>query len=221
MPELPEVETIVRELDKIITGKTISRFLVYDTKRITKPIIPLPQRVTSVSRHGKYIVCETHGGLRCIVHLRMTGELLYEARSMRHETRSTKHGTRGRKLKADDQKIAHERVRFRFTDGSILRFIDIRRFGTVEWHGRAKSLPSLGIDPLSQNFSPKAFLDLSRGTKRSVKSFLLDQQKIAGIGNIYADEALWHAKIRPTRKAGSLGVAEAGSLVRAIKRVLN
>ncbi|HUZ93164.1 MAG TPA: bifunctional DNA-formamidopyrimidine glycosylase/DNA-(apurinic or apyrimidinic site) lyase [Candidatus Paceibacterota bacterium] len=211
MPELPEVETIVRELHEVVVGKTVVRFSVFDVQRIVRPCLSLPQKITAVRRHGKYIVCDLSGGARCVVHLRMTGELLFAP------VVPAKAGTRNPKLPLNQK---HERAAFHFSDGSCLRFVDVRRFGTVEWRKSGDPLPMLGIDPLSQSFSSKAFLHLSQKSIRPIKSFLLDQQKIAGIGNIYADEALWHAKIRPSRKTGSLKAPEIKALVSAIRRVL-
>ncbi len=208
MPELPEVETIVRELKAAITGKTLSRFLVFDKKRIARPRLVLPQKVIAVSRHGKYIVCETRAGsetMRCLVHLRMTGELLFENKN--HEPRTMNH--------------KHERARFHFSDGSVLRFLDVRRFGTIEWRGRLKPLPILGIDPLSTIFTSGKLKDLLRNSSRPVKSLLLDQQKISGLGNIYADEALWHARTHPAKPSNTLKIKEITKLAGAIRRVLN
>src|SRR5258708_504729 len=202
MPELPEVETIVRELHRAIKGKTLSRFLVYDTERLAKSQLTLPLTIDSVTRHGKYIVCSTKEGVRCLVHLRMTGELLLKKQQSTGELRK------------------HERAQFLFKDGASLSFIDIRRFGTIDWLAVGASLPKLGVDPLSHGFNAAFFHELAANSKKPVKSFLLDQTKIAGIGNIYADEALWTAKINPTRKAGSIKKAEARELVKAIKGVL-
>src|SRR5581483_3877270 len=113
MPELPEVETIVRELHRAIQGKTLSRFLVHDKKRLHAPKLALPLKIEGVARHGKYIICKTKEGARCLLHLRMTGELLLEA-------------------VFTGEKKKHERAVFHFSDNSALRFLDIRRFGTIE-----------------------------------------------------------------------------------------
>ncbi len=202
MPELPEVETIVRELRGAITGKTLSRFSVFDTKRIARPRLALPQKVVAVKRHGKFIVCETEGDMRCLVHLRMTGELLFEDK------------------KPISPRQKHERAAFSFSDGSMLRFLDVRRFGTIDWHHAKKVLPVLGPDPLSKKFTPEILRSVLDNSSRVIKSALLDQQIVAGIGNIYADESLWLAKIHPRHKAGSLLPHEATKLVRSIKQVL-
>ncbi len=215
MPELPEVETIVRGLNRAITGKKLSRFLVFDKERLARPRLPLPQKIKSVQRHGKYIVCEAEKG-RCIIHLRMTGELLLKKRSPAPSRQAGL--VRGQQSKNEYRK--HERARFHFRDGSILHFVDVRRFGTIEWSGANEPLPQLGLEPLSRDFSAASLAKVLRGKTQAVKSTLLDQKKIAGIGNIYADEALWAAKIHPKRRAGDLSVREVGALVHAVRGVL-
>jgi formamidopyrimidine-DNA glycosylase len=199
MPELPEVETITRELSCVIVGKKLNKFSVFDAKKILRPRLALPQKIVSVRRHGKYIVCEMNDGSRCLIHLRMTGELLLGRQIARRK---------------------HERARFYFHDGSTLRFVDVRRFGTIRWLRRGDNLPALGLEPLSPEFTPRAFCEVLRKTSRPIKSILLDQRFVAGIGNIYADESLWMAKIHPRRNGNGLSGAEARRLVRAIKKVL-
>ncbi|MDO8536659.1 MAG: bifunctional DNA-formamidopyrimidine glycosylase/DNA-(apurinic or apyrimidinic site) lyase [bacterium] len=211
MPELPEVETIVRGLSRRITGKKLSRFLVYDKKRLVSPRLSLPKKIVAVRRHGKYIVCDMTSGLRCLVHLRMTGELLLGEISD-SSSRARDEG----KQKASK----HERARFNFSDGSFLRFIDVRRFGTIEWLKDGRSLPSLGPDPLSRGFNTKILFAATQKSLRAIKSLLLDQKIIAGIGNIYTDESLWMAKIHPRRESKSLKLAEISRLVKEIKQIL-
>ncbi|MEK9179859.1 MAG: bifunctional DNA-formamidopyrimidine glycosylase/DNA-(apurinic or apyrimidinic site) lyase [Patescibacteria group bacterium] len=253
MPELPEVETIVRELDRKITGKKLSRFFVYD-KKLSKPPVKLPVRVSGVHRRGKYIVFDlrpvrgrdlperpfgraggsqrvpaSNGvdcGHHCVVHLRMTGQLFYEKFA---DKRGLGHGapsrTNAEKIQSKSasglRKSAakHERARFVFSDGSVLRFFDMRRFGTFMWP-RQDVLPQLGVEPLSGKFDADHLMKLLKTSGRPIKNFLLDQKNIAGIGNIYADEALWTAKINPKRKARSLNVREVRKLVCAVRKVL-
>ncbi len=199
MPELPEVETIVRELNRKIAGKTIRRFFVFD-KKLPKAGHSLPAKILSVHRHGKYIVFHLSGKKRILIHLRMTGGLFFEK-------------------KGGKESHKYERARFLFSDGSALYFCDTRRFGTLEWKNDHE-IPNLGINPLSPKFKAKAFSEIVRGSSRAIKNLLLDQKLISGIGNIYADESLWLAKVNPVRKSQSLSSGEIRKLVLAIKSVL-
>ncbi len=222
MPELPEVETIVRELNRKVAGKKLSRFLIFDPApfasgasrkisvraakgagqvRIQSPRFSFPTRVLSVTRHGKHIVFNLDCKKHCIIHLRMTGELIYE------------------KKPPTKPRPKNERAALYFSDRSVLHFFDTRRFGTIKWptHG---NLPHLGAEPLSKEFNEVFLKNILERSSQKIKSFLLDQKKIAGIGNIYADESLWTAKINPKRKADSLSVAETKKLVSAIKNIL-
>jgi formamidopyrimidine-DNA glycosylase len=203
MPELPEVETIVRELSRKISGKTLCRFLVFDKKRIKEPKLSLPQKIKSVSRRGKYIVFIASDNLRCLIHLRMTGWFIFE-----------------KDAKDSPEFLKHERAAFNFCDGSKLRFIDVRRFGTIIWQKGDRPLPRLGLEPLSRSFNAKVLSGMLHNGNKAIKSVLLDQQLIAGLGNIYADESLWAAKIHPLRKSGSLKKSEITRLTLSIKKIL-
>lgn len=223
MPELPEVETIVRELARKLVGKKLAKFLVFDKEKISQPRLKLPIRVLGVSRRGKYIIFNLDCGRKCVVHLRMTGLLLLK----KQQSSITAFADAKRKNEENMPPGQHERARLVFSDGSILHFFDTRRFGTVEWfdhiyHKWPKQgyLPRLGIEPLSQSFNEGILKGILNKSSRGIKSFLLDQQKIAGIGNIYADEVLWLAKIHPCRKSNRLTTAEAGRLALAIKKIL-
>ncbi len=202
MPELPEVETIVRGLRRNVLGKKLRRFFIFDTKRITTPRPDLPVKIIAIRRSGKYIIFETDRSGYCVIHLRMTGSLLINSQQTRKEPQK------------------HKRAAFYFSDNTIIDFIDVRRFGTLNWLRAAGSLPRLGVEPFSVGFNPKKLSELFKGKKKAVKSALLDQGLVAGIGNIYADEALWRTKINPKRKAGSLNRSEANGLVDAIKNIL-
>lgn len=205
MPELPEVETIVRELKSKISGKEIQKFFIFD-KRLGKVRLPLPLKINSVVRHGKFIVLAAKNG-KILIHLRMTGRILFS-----------------KDVPSMPEKW--ERARFYFVDGSTslttsglaLRFFDPRRFGTLEW--RKGKLPEIGIGPLSREFDEKKFHNILSSKSRAIRSLLLDQKVIAGLGTIYSDEALWFAKIDPRRKSDSLSKKEAGMLLYSIKKVL-
>ncbi len=200
MPELPEVETTVRELRKKISGKKLRKLFIFD-RRLGRLRLPLPLTIHSVDRHGKYIVLHSDFG-KILLHLRMSGRLL---------------------LKREQSKISvlpekHERARFVFSGGSVLRFFDPRRFGTLEW--RKDGLPEMGVNPMSSEFDQESFRDILHSRSRGLKALLLDQKLVAGLGNIYADESLWHAKVNPRRASDSLSRAEIQHLTASIKEVL-
>ncbi|MDP2644525.1 MAG: bifunctional DNA-formamidopyrimidine glycosylase/DNA-(apurinic or apyrimidinic site) lyase [Desulfobacterales bacterium] len=208
MPELPEVQTIVNDLltaglvGAEITGarvfwpRTISGMSPAAFGRRVKGRV-----VTGVWRRAKYIVVDLDGGLGLLIHLRMTGRLdLVPARQPRAK---------------------HEHVILELGDQRHLRFHDTRKFGrfclTAE---PGKILDRLGPEPLSAAFTARRLADCLKARRRMVKPLLLDQRMIAGLGNIYADEALWAAGIHPGRMAGTLLPAEIKALHRAIRQVL-
>lgn len=197
MPELPEVETVVRELRKKLPGKELLRPEIFD-KRLGRLRLPLPLKIISVDRHGKYIVLHSPTG-KLLLHLRMTGRLRFAKQVPRRAEK-------------------HERARFYFAGNLVLRFFDPRRFGTIEW--AKEKLPALGLDPLSKNFNAENLRNILFSNSRAVRSLLLDQKVVAGLGTIYADEALWSAKIDPRRKSDSLAEKEIGRLRQAIVKVL-
>jgi formamidopyrimidine-DNA glycosylase len=203
MPELPEVETIVRELRRQVAGKTVARVCVLWERSVQGHAAEFKRRLAgmtihSVSRRGKYIGFELHDGTFFTIHLRMTGKLV-------------------QKLDAAGQK--HARVEFRFRDGSALYFVDARKFGRLRlWPCRGQSCPGLGPEPLQ----PASVLSVlsGLGTRRPIKTVLLDQAVLAGIGNIYADEALHMAGIHPLTPAVRLTAEQRLDLSRAVPKVL-
>lgn len=208
MPELPEVETIVRELRQGgIIGRRIAAVDVYWARTIAtsapnifaKRIVG--QGILEVSRRGKWIVL-TLSQDSLLVHLRMTGKFLL----------------------SDVSSIPslHERVRLELDDGRCLSYEDQRKFG--KWHllrSPTDHLNSLGIEPLSDTFTWKALQNVLDGRSQAIKPFLLNQAFIAGLGNIYVDEALWQAKLHPLRRTNDLQVREIRALREAIVDVLN
>ena len=193
MPELPEVETIRRQLAPLVEGRTVSTLGITDP-RWCLPLAP-QELVTAIEgrvvqrlgRRGKYLIFELAGDVFLLVHLRMTGSLLYDPAAGE----------------------PYRRVRFDLDDGHHLLFCDPRRFGTGELAVGAEALERffasrLGVEPLGEEFTPERLRQLARGRRAPVKAFLLDQTKIAGVGNIYADEALFRARIHPLRPAGTL-----------------
>ncbi|MBT9172632.1 MAG: Formamidopyrimidine-DNA glycosylase [Syntrophomonadaceae bacterium] len=210
MPELPEVETIRRGLEEVLPG------LVFAVVEIISPgpLKDLPtdqfagsivgEKVLGIERRGKYLLLNLVDGCSILIHLRMTGRLVFS----RHQQQADRHTC----------------LLFHFTDGSCLSFSDIRKFGTVTLlTAGAKSntaLSMLGPEPLSGDFN---FPYLDRELEKrvvSVKALLLNQRVIAGLGNIYVDEILHRAAIRPERRARSLDRKERLALFRIIREVL-
>lgn len=207
MPELPEVETIVRELNESsLIGRKISSAEVFWERTIACPSIAdfcrqiEGQTIKSVSRRGKFIVF-TFERSALLIHLRMTGKLSFSSRAKKISS--------------------HERVRLGLDDGRFLHYEDQRKFG--KWYllpDPKIKFDRLGIEPLSKEFTLGTFQKLLAKSTQSIKAFLLNQHYIVGIGNIYADEALWEAKIHPLRKPASLTLPEIKALWKAIKHVL-
>ena len=206
MPELPEVETVVRELRAAdLGGRTIARARVFWPRTIAAPAAERFARdirgriIRALARRAKYVVVALSGGFTLLVHLRMSGHL---------DVRPPK--TRPRR---------HDRVILTFDDGRQLHFEDTRKFGRV-WLVRdpAAVLGCLGPEPL--DLAPADFRQALAARARRLKPLLLDQAFLAGIGNIYADEALWLARLHPERRAASLTAAQAAALLRAIRAVL-
>jgi formamidopyrimidine-DNA glycosylase len=208
MPELPEVETIVRGLARGIVGKTIERAQV----RLARVAVAPPnvkfsealvgERITGVRRRGKYAVLELASGRLLVTSLRMTGRLVVVANGRRPEWPAT-------------------HVVLDFAGGGGLRFSDVRTFGRMRLVAANEAWDrELGVEPLSSGFTQEAFIGMLSGRRTPVKAFLLDQRRIAGIGNIYACEALWEARIRPSLPAWRLTKPAILRLRRAIVDVL-
>lgn len=208
MPELPEVETIRRQLAPHLEGRTIERFEVLDA-RWSEPAAPVEvadalegRKVVGVARRGKYFDVELGGEVHLVMHLRMTGNLLYVPAG-------------------GDLEQPYVRVRIELDDGSTVLFTDPRRFGTgvVLLGDDARDeyfAERLGVEPLSTDFTAEALRELIRGRRSPVKAFLLSQERIAGVGNIYADEALFRARIHPLRPVGTLRRAQVEGLRDAV-----
>jgi formamidopyrimidine-DNA glycosylase len=201
MPELPEVETIRRQLAPHLEGRTLEQVEIRDP-RWTRPVEPgiVAEQLTGatverVDRAGKYLIWELDDDRHLLIHLRMTGAVLFDP----------------------DPEPPHARARFELSDGHRLIYNDPRRFGTVHLlHGsQARELylgERLGVEPFTPAFTAAHLRALARHRTAPVKSFILDQRRIAGVGNIYADEALFRARIHPLRPAGRLSGAEWGEL---------
>lgn len=210
MPELPEVETIRRAIAPPLEARVLEELRI-DDARWCQPLAPAELRsalegrtLERLDRRGKYLVWRFEGEAFLLVHLRMTGTLLLDPPA----------GTR------------YERVRLRFSGpGPELAFCDPRRFGTGELALGEDALAEfldarLGLEPFGPEFTGPALRALARGRRAPVKAFLLDQRRIAGVGNIYADEALFRARLHPLRAAGAMTAAQAQALRDAIVAVL-
>ena len=204
MPELPEVETIRRQLEPALVGRRIDAVRVLD-ERWSRPEPPRAveaevkgRRIESVGRRGKYLIVGLEGDRSLVMHLRMTGNLLLAGAERFGAPRLYESEPDGRFLRAA----------FDLDDGSELWFTDARRFG----HGvvlAADELDAylearLGVEPLGGELTGEGLARLAAGRTAPLKSFLLDQRRVAGIGNIYADEALWRAELHPLSPAGSM-----------------
>jgi formamidopyrimidine-DNA glycosylase len=209
MPELPEVETIRRQLAPQLEGRTLESVEILDA-RWTRPLPPGPvqdelkgARVERLGRAGKYLLWSLSGDRHLLVHLRMTGALLFDP----------------------ELEPAHTRVRFELDGGHRLVYVDPRRFGTGHLlHGVAARDAYLnlriGVEPFSPQFTADYLRRTAHGRNAPVKSFVLDQRRIAGVGNIYADEALFRAGIHPLRPAGRLTGSQWARLRDAIEAAL-
>jgi formamidopyrimidine-DNA glycosylase len=201
MPELPEVETIRRQLAPRVAGRAIARAEVRD------PLwsAPLPprevedalegRRIEALRRRGKYLIAELEGDRHLVMHLRMTGNLLWAS------------------PEDDAAPRPHLSVRLVLDSGHRLLFTDQRRFGTGVVVDGSQALEEylgarVGPEPLDPEFTPDVLARAARGRRAPVKAFLLDQRRVAGVGNIYADEALFRAGIHPLRPAGALRRAD-------------
>lgn len=218
MPELPEVETIRQGLDYYLKGKKFVAVSA-DTPKLF-PNDPhlvnmylLNSKVIGVDRRGKAMMIHLDSGYDLVVHLKMTGQMIYDG----SETRAG--------AKQEDRRFTH--IIFAFEDGSHLYYNDQRKFGWVrlmpaEEVSELKFLKEMGVEPLTKEFTPK-YLEqkLTKRKNTAVKTAILDQKVVAGVGNIYADESLFLSGIMPNRLAGSLSKAETKRLCENIKKVLN
>jgi formamidopyrimidine-DNA glycosylase len=228
VPELPEVETIRRQLAPLVEGRKLTRVEILDS-RWSRPLAPRElatalsgRRVERLERRGKYLIWRLSGEVFLVQHLRMTGSILHDPdpepthvrvrielgpkRASSREGRSARAGGGG---EADKKRAPASRRR--------LAIVDPRRFGTGELLLGEAALDEffagrLGLEPFDERFTVEHLWELTRGRRTPVKALLLDQRRIAGVGNIYADEALFRASIHPLRAAGTLNRAQLARL---------
>jgi len=205
MPELPEVETERGRLAAAIEGKRIASARI-DDARLTRPDDPhvtaamlAGDRIVAVERRGKYIVVRLESGNALLVHLRMTGGFRYAPAS-------------------------HERAVLELEDGRCVAYRDTRRFGTWQLADEEETEHQLAVkngpEPLGPGFTTAFLSNRLAGRTAPIKAAVLDQRTVAGLGNIYADEALWHARLNPLRAAGSLSPDEIAALRDGIRKAL-
>jgi formamidopyrimidine-DNA glycosylase len=210
MPEMPEVETLARKLRKTVIGKCVAEIQLSGLP-LRKPIAEhfasmlQGRTVRKILRRGKYLIAEMDPKAYWLVHLGMSGRILYHAE------------------KGEVTKHTHAVVRF--GDSTELEYRDHRRFGLmaayeVKRPGLIPEIGSLGMDPLCPGFNAKWLWPLLQKSHQEIKSFLLDQRRIAGLGNIYVCESLFHAGIHPERRCLKIGLEETKCLIDSIRKVL-
>jgi formamidopyrimidine-DNA glycosylase len=211
MPELPEVESVRRQLEPALVGRRFERVSI-DDPRLVRPYEPAEvaaelegERVAAVERRGKYLVVRFESGRALLIHLRMTGSLL-----------SARRGSL-----PDDP---HRRAVVKLDDGSDVAYRDVRRFGTWLLLEPGEAEPYIaarvGVEPLDALFTAARLGERLANRRTSLKAALLDQRTLAGMGNIYVDEALWRARLNPLRPAAGLDRNELRRLHRGIRAAL-
>jgi formamidopyrimidine-DNA glycosylase len=209
VPELPEVETIRGQLAPLVEGRVLRRVEILDA-RWSRPLAPQEltaalegRRVRRLGRRGKYLLWSLSGDVHLAQHLRMTGSVLADP----------------------EPEPAHTRVRVLLSGKRRLAIVDPRRFGTGELLLGGEAVEAffaarLGVEPFDERFTAAHLRALARGGRAPIKALLLDQRKVAGVGNIYADEALFRARIHPRRAAGRLTAAQLARLREAVVAAL-
>ncbi len=211
MPELPDVETVISRIKPYVVGKIFK-----DAEIFVPELIQLTSKskfkqrlmgteIINIWRRGKFILFPLGSGFTLIVHLRMTGDLTY--------------------CNVEDELHKHTRAIFTFKSGKQLRFTDQRKLGKIylvpdEDYSGIKALQNMGPEPLSKDFTYNFFRKLSSKRKAKIKSLLIDQSFIAGIGNVYGDVILWQARINPEKHANELTSTEIERLFQSIKYIL-
>jgi len=228
MPELPEVETTRRRIAPLLVGRTIdavhttapSYFFLTPPAALRRALGG--RRVQGLARQGKYLVADLDDGSRLLLHLGMTGQLFSSAVTSPRLLRASARGILAPEAQSRFAPDEHTHLRLHFRDAGPEVFLrDARKFGKVLWLARgatSERLDRLGIDALQA--TGDALFTASRGRSVAVKNLLLDQSVLAGVGNIYADEALFCAGVRPTRRAGRVTRAECDRIADALRRVL-
>ena len=212
MPEMPEVESIRRTLDKHIQGRTIESVEVLLPRLIKFPDADTyktrltGEKITGLMRRGKYLIMQLENNIMAVFHLRMTGRLCY--------------------VEKNSLEDKYKKIIFNFDNGDKLIYADIRTLGTLyavkpEEIIKIKGLYELGCEPLSKEFTTEYLCDKLKTGSGKIKSFLLNQKNIAGLGNIYVDESLFLAGINPKQKCSSIEKKQIEKLHEAINKVIS
>jgi formamidopyrimidine-DNA glycosylase len=212
MPELPEVETVARGLRPQLVSRAFDSVQVLWARIVDRPDVPTfcaalrGAAVVDVGRRGKFITMPLNTGQTLLTHLRMTGQFLIQPTD---------------KLTNHHPSSPHTRVRFQLDDGRWLLFSDTRKFGRLYLvDDPLEVLGALGPEPLEDGFTPRRLAEMLTSHRGRIKPLLLNQTFIAGLGNIYTDEALWRARVHPLRRADALSSDEVARLHRGIVSVL-
>jgi formamidopyrimidine-DNA glycosylase len=228
MPELPEVEVTRRRIGKLLVGREIARlvttkpsyFFLTSPRKLQAQL--LGRTVVKLERHGKYLLARLDGGATMLLHLGMTGQLFGEGAKSIRLLRALERGAKGTDEPRGFTPDQHTHLQFEFADGGPRVFFrDTRKFGKVLYVPPGKSdarLDKLGIDALKAN--GQHLFDAARARKIPIKSLLLDQGVVAGIGNIYADEALFIAGVSPQRVAGRVDAQACAAIIAAAQQVM-
>jgi len=207
MPELPEVQTIIDGVTTELMGKEIRSLDCFHPGTVIRdPELPeevFPAEFISSRRRGKYIILNFSGDLSVIVHLRMTGKLVADS--------------------SQEGPVNHERACFMLSGSSKLRFIDIRTFGKIilcKTKNLGKFMPDLGMEPLADEFDARYLEKILKNRKAPIKTLMLDQKLIAGLGNIYVNEILYRSKLNPTVPGDEIPLSKLKILAKETKEVL-
>lgn len=236
MPELPEVENLRLGLEKAIVGQKIKKVLVYKPKLVTgKGTLRIAsekkkqefihglkrEKFLSVKRRAKNLLFELTHDKILIGHLKMSGQFVYQAR------KDKKSVSGGHPIRLSETQLPnkHSHIIFELEHGTLY-YNDVRMFGYLLYYPNAKAFEvenhfgNYGAEPFSKDFTPKYFANSLKNKKSKIKAVLMAQDIVTGVGNIYADESLFEAKILPTRSASSLSVSEINKLHKAIIRIM-
>jgi formamidopyrimidine-DNA glycosylase len=212
MPELPEVETIRRGLENNLVGKTFSNLEILSPKSfLDNPELVEGKKIISLSRIGKQISIHLSDNYLLLIHLKMTGQLIYFPLSSKGDKRGILYPNK------------YTRLIFTFTDKSHLYFNDLRKFGwirLIKVEDLSDLQKNLGIDLLDDKFTLNYFSSVLKNSKKPIKTLLLDQLKFAGIGNIYASESLFLARIYPLKPANKISSINIKKLYRSVLKVI-
>jgi formamidopyrimidine-DNA glycosylase len=230
MPELPEVETIKSDLEGKLPSRTIKNVKA-GKEQMVKGVSPtelknklIGKTIESLRRNGKLLIIELSDGLFLLIHLKMSGQLIYKDKeALIAGGHSLKESGSLNEAIGGPLPNKYTHITFAFQDGSFLYFNDMRQFGYVKLANKEEVEnieKEQGFDPLSDQFTAEKFQQAIQGRKIAIKQILMDQSVVAGIGNIYADEILFRAGVKPDRPANELRNEEARKIVKASKQIL-